>query len=297
MAAWRQFMYRTYLELVKPGIVVGNLITLAGGYLLASRGVVQGSHGALVLLGVALVIGSGCAVNNVIDRDIDRIMERTHARAMATGRISPGSALAFAGLLAVAGFWLLYVATRQVQPLVLLWVGYVVYVGLYSLYLKRTSVHATLIGGVAGAVPPVVGYCSVSGTIDSAALCLFMIYGIWQVPHSYAIAIFRWNDYAAASIPVLPLVQGRHQAKRHIVLYIVAFLVAALSLAALGYAGNFYVAVVLLSGIGWLKTAMAGFSTRDDARWARRVFAVSIAVVVLISAAMAIDATGGPVPH
>lgn len=284
-------MYRTYFELIKPGIVAGNLITLAGGYLLASRGVVDVSHGALVMLGVALVIGSGCTVNNVIDRDIDRVMQRTQARAMATGRISLGSALAFAGILAAAGFWLLHVATRQGQPLVLMFIGYVVYVGLYSLCLKRRSVQATLVGGVAGAVPPVVGYCSVSGTIDSAALCLFVIYGIWQVPHSYAIAIFRWNDYAVASIPVLPLVKGRRQAKRHIVVYIGGFLVAALSLAALGYVGNLYIAVVLLSGILWLKTAMDGFSTRDDARWARRVFAVSIAVVVLISAAMAIDAT------
>ncbi len=282
-------MYSSYFALMKPGIVAGNLISLAGGYLLASRGAVDPGHAALVASGVALVIGSGCAVNNVIDRDIDRVMQRTQARPMATGRIPVASALIFACVLAFAGFGLLYGATRRIEPLALMLVGYVVYVGLYSLFLKRRSVHGTLVGSISGAIPPVVGYCSVRG-IDTAALTLFMIFGIWQMPHSYAIAMFRWNDYAAASIPVLPLVKGRHRAKQRIALHIAAFLAAALSLAALGYVGNLYIALVLLSGIYWLKTALAGFSAGDDARWARRVFGVSIAVVVLISIAMAIDA-------
>jgi len=283
-------MHRIYFELVKPGIVAGNLVSLVGGYLLASRGVVDAIHIALVMSGVALVIGSGCAANNVIDRDIDRLMERTYTRPMAAGSISIRSALTFACVLAFVGFWLLYAATRRIEPLVLMLIGYVVYVGLYSLFLKRRSVHATLIGSISGAIPPVVGYCSVRGTIDTAAVALFVIFGIWQMPHSYAIAMFRWKDYEAACIPILPLVKGRHQAKKRIVLYIAAFLVAALSLAALGYVGNLYISIVLLSGLYWLKIAMDGFRTGDDVRWARRVFAASIAAVVLISVAMAIDA-------
>lgn len=258
--------------------------------MLASQGVVQASHLALVISGAALVIGSGCAANNVIDRDIDRLMERTHARPMATGSISIRSALAFTCILALIGFSLLYAATHRIEPLFLMLVGYVVYVGLYSLCLKRRSVHATLVGSISGAIPPVVGYCSVRGTIDTAAVALFVIFGIWQMPHSYAIAMFRWKDYEAASIPVLPRVKGRPQAKRRIVLYIAAFLAAALSLPALGYVGNLYISAVLLSGLYWLKTAMAGFSASDDARWARRVFAASIAAVVVISVAMSIDA-------
>nr|WP_321270458.1 heme o synthase [Alcaligenes faecalis] len=283
-------MYRTYIELVKPGIVAGNLVSLAGGYLLASRGTVDVSHGALVIFGAALVIGSGCAVNNVIDRDIDRLMMRTHERPMATGRISITSALTFATMLAIVGFMLLYVGTRQIEPLALMLLGYIVYVGLYSLFLKRRSVHSTLVGSISGAIPPVVGYCSVHGTIDTAAVALFVIFGIWQMPHSYAIAMFRWKDYEAACIPLLPLVKGRHHAKKHIAWYIAAFLVAALSLVVLGVVGNLYMSLVLLSGLYWLKTAMDGFSARDDAGWARRVFAVSIGVVALISVAMAIDA-------
>ncbi|CUJ32061.1 Protoheme IX farnesyltransferase [Achromobacter sp. 2789STDY5608633] len=286
-------MYRTYLELVKPGIVAGNLISLAGGYLLASQGVVDASHLALVISGAALVIGSGCAANNVIDRDIDRLMERTYARPMATGSISIRSALAFTRILALIGFSLLYAATHRIAPLFLMLIGYVVYVGLYSLILKRRSVHATLVGSISGAIPPVVGYCSVRGTLDTAAVALFVIFGIWQMPHSYAIALFRWKDYEAASIPVLPLVKGRHHAKRRIVLYIAAFIAAALALPALGYVGNLYLSTVLLSGVYWLKTALAGFSASDDARWARRVFAASIAAVVLISVAMSIDAARG----
>lgn len=282
-------MYRAYLNLLKPGIVVGNLISLTGGYLLASRGAIDATHGAIVALSVALVIGSGCAINNVIDRDIDKLMKRTHARPMANNQIAIESALMFAGLLAIAGFLLLFLVTRQFLSPALLLAGYIVYAGLYSLCLKRKSVHGTLVGSISGAIPPVVGYCSVSGSFDAAALVLLAIFGIWQVPHSYAIAIFRWDDYQAASIPVLPLVKGQRRAKQHIVLYIVAFIAAEMALAALGYVGKRYVALTLVMGIYWLGTAVAGFTTINDATWARKVFAVSIAAVTVLSIAMAID--------
>lgn len=134
-------MYRSYLKLTKPGIVLGNMVSLSGGYFLASRSTIDWLQFVLVLLSVALVIGSGCAVNNVVDRDIDALMARTRTRPMVSGDIPTQAALLFAGLLAVAGFILLYQGTKCLVAVLLLLVGYIVYAGVYTL-LFQAQVHS-----------------------------------------------------------------------------------------------------------------------------------------------------------
>jgi protoheme IX farnesyltransferase len=282
-------MYRSYLKLTKPGIVLGNMVSLSGGYFLASRSTIDWLQFVLVLLSVALVIGSGCAVNNVVDRDIDALMARTRTRPMVSGDIPTQAALLFAGLLAVAGFILLYQGTKCLVAVLLLLVGYIVYAGVYTLLFKRKSIHGTMVGSVSGAMPPVVGYCSASGRFDMAALILLIIFCIWQMPHSYAIAIFRSSDYRAAAIPVYPLVKGTFAAKRHIIGYILAFTCAAALLVPLGYAGVIYLFAALASGIIWFWIALRGLKAQDDIRWARQLFFASIAVVTILSIAMSID--------
>lgn len=282
-------MYRSYLKLTKPGIVLGNMVSLSGGYLLASRSTIDWLQFVLVLLSVALVIGSGCAVNNVVDRDIDALMARTRTRPMVNGEIPTQAALLFAGLLALAGFVLLYQGTKCVVAVSLLLVGYIVYAGVYTLLFKRTSIHGTMVGSVSGAIPPVVGYCAASGRFDMAALILLMMFCIWQMPHSYAIAIFRSSDYRAAAIPVYPLVKGTLAAKRHIIGYTLAFTCAAALLVPLGYAGVIYLFAAQASGITWFWIALRGLKAQDDIRWARQLFFTSIAVVMILSIGMSID--------
>lgn len=282
-------MYRSYLKLTKPGIVLGNMISLSGGYFLASRSTINWSQLVFVLVSVALVIGSGCAVNNVVDRDIDALMTRTRTRPMVSGEISPRAALSFAGLLALSGFVLLHQGTKCLPAIVFLLVGYVVYTGLYTLCFKRLSIHGTMVGSFSGAIPPVVGYCAASGRFDMAALILLVLFSIWQMPHSYAIAIFRSSDYRAAAIPVYPLVKGTLAAKRHIIVYILAFTCVATLLVPLGYAGAIYLLTVLASGIGWLWFGLRGLKAQDDILWARQLFFVSIVVVTILSIAMSID--------
>jgi protoheme IX farnesyltransferase len=282
-------MYRSYLKLTKPGIVLGNMVSLSGGYFLASRSTIDWFQFVLVLLSVALVIGSGCAVNNVVDRDIDALMARTRTRPMVSGDIPTQAALLFAGLLAVAGFILLYQGTKCLVAVLLLLVGYIVYAGVYTLHFKRKSIHGTMVGSVSGAMPPVVGYCAASGRFDMAALILLIIFCIWQMPHSYAIAIFRSSDYRAAAIPVYPLVKGTFAAKRHIIGYILAFTCAAALLVPLGYAGVIYLFATLASGIIWFWIALRGLKVQDDIRWARQLFFASISVVTILSIAMSID--------
>ncbi|WP_059415261.1 heme o synthase [Cupriavidus basilensis] len=282
-------MYRPYLQLTKPGIVMGNMISVTGGFLLASRGDINWTRGCLVALGVALVIASGCVVNNIVDRDIDGLMARTRNRPMVTGAVPMPLALLYACVLGLAGAGLLYAATRQVMPVALVTIGYAVYVGAYTLCLKRSSVHGTLVGSISGAMPPVVGYCAASGRFDAAALTLLVMFSLWQMPHSYAIAIFRAADYRAAAIPVLPVVRGLPAARRHIVAYIAAFTGATLMLGVLGYTGWLYTLAALASGIYWFRLGLAGRTAGDQRRWARKLFFASIAIITVLSFAMSVD--------
>lgn len=286
-------LLKQYLNLAKPGIVFGNLISVTGGFFLASRGDVDLALYLATALGVSLVIASGCVFNNYIDRDIDQKMERTRNRVLAQGLISPAHAIVYACVLGVAGVALLYAASNTLAVMLVL-MGFVVYVGFYSLWLKRSSVYGTLVGSLSGAAPPVVGYCAVSNEFDTGAAILLLIFSLWQMPHSYAIAIFRFNDYQAANIPVLPVIKGISAAKRHIVLYIAAFVVATLMLTLSGYAGYSYFVVAALSGAYWLWMGVSGYKAVDDRVWARKLFTFSIISITMLSVMMSVDFISAP---
>ncbi|WP_458526887.1 heme o synthase [Onishia taeanensis] len=282
-------MLKDYLTLTKPGIIGGNLISVLGGYFLAA----QGEFDLLVFLsavvGLALVIASGCAYNNVIDQDIDRVMQRTQNRPLVQGRVMPAATLWFATALGLAGFGLLALGTNALT-VGLAAFGFIIYVIVYSLWMKRHSEYGTLVGSLSGAVPPVVGYCAVTGTFDTGAMTLLTIFCLWQMPHSYAIAIFRLEDYRAASIPVLPVVRGVHRAKHHILGWILAFIPATLALSIAGYAGPGYFAVALGMGVYWLYLACKGYRAQDEVRWAKSVFGFSILTITALSLMMSVDA-------
>ncbi len=282
-------MIKQYLQVTKPGIIFGNLISVIGGFLLASKGSINFTLFLASLVGVSLVVASGCVFNNVIDRDIDRKMERTKNRVLVKGLISAKTSLVYATLLGIAGFALLYFGANPLA----MWlsvIGFIVYVGIYSLYMKRNSVYGTLIGSLSGAAPPVIGYCAVSNEFDAGALILLAIFSLWQMPHSYAIAIYRFKDYQAANIPVLPVVKGISVAKNHITLYILAFMVATLMLSLGGYAGYKYLVVAAAVSVWWLGMALSGYkSSNDDRIWARKLFVFSIVAITALSVMMSVD--------
>ncbi len=279
--------FKRYLLITKPGIIMGNLISVLGGFFLAANGSQSLQLLLMTLMGVSLVIASGCVFNNYIDRDIDGLMERTRNRVLVKGLISPRASLIYASLLGVAGVVLL----GQINGLAALLggLGFVVYVGLYSLWLKRRSVYGTLVGSLSGAMPPVIGYCAVRGEFDSGALVLLLIFSLWQMPHSYAIAIFRLRDYQAAGIPVLPVMRGIRVTKDHMLGYIIAFALAALMLTGTGYAGYGYLGVALLVSAIWLLLAVNGYRVSDDAVWARKLFFFSIIAISALSLMMSVD--------
>ncbi|MFC0226791.1 heme o synthase [Serratia aquatilis] len=289
-------MIKQYLQVTKPGIIFGNLISVVGGFLLASKGSIDYPLFLATLLGVSLVVASGCVFNNYIDRDIDKKMERTKNRVLVRGLIAPSASLVYATILGIAGFVLLYMAANPLA----MWLavmGFVVYVGVYSLYMKRHSVYGTLIGSLSGAAPPVIGYCAVTNEFDAGALILLAIFSLWQMPHSYAIAIFRFKDYQAANIPVLPVVKGISVAKNHITLYILAFMIATLMLTLGGYAGYKYLIVAAAVSVWWLGMALRGYKTENDSVWARKLFVFSIVAITSLSVMMSIDFSASATPE
>lgn len=282
---------RRYLGLTKPGIILGNGIAALGGFLLAARGEIDPAYLVLTLLGIGLVVASGCVLNNVIDRDIDRLMVRTRQRAMARGEIAPGSAFLYALVLGTTGLGLLIAQTNTLTFLVVL-AGLIVYVGPYSLRTKRQSVHGTLVGSLAGATPALAGYTAVHGQIDAGAVLLFLMFCLWQVPHSYAIAMHRSTDFRTAGIPLAPLRLGASAARRQIFAYVAAFTAVAASMTFTGYTGAGYLLVVGAIGAYWLLLAAQGFDPEDETglrTWARRQFAFSVLAISLVSLMLAID--------
>jgi len=276
------------LSVVKPMIVLGNMMTATAGYLLASRGQADPGRLCTAVTGVALMVAAACVVNNYIDRDLDRKMARTRHRVLAERRVPALFVIGYAAVLAMAGLVLIQIGANLLALSVVL-AGWFVYAGLYSLYLKPRSVHATWIGSLAGAAPPLAGYCAAGNCFDTGALLLLLIFCFWQIPHSYAIAVFRSDDYHAARIPALPIKLGLQTAKRHIMAFIAAFTVSAALLTVTGYTGYLFLTAACAMGLIWLLVARQGFTIHDYKAWGERLFVYSILVLVALSAMLSLE--------
>lgn len=276
-----------YYLLTKPGIILGNLVTVAAGFLLASKGSIDIGLFFATLLGLALIMASACVCNNYIDRSIDKKMKRTKNRALVTGLISGTQAIIFAFFLGVLGTLTLLTYTNLLTVMIAGF-GFFVYVVLYSFW-KCHTIYGTAIGSIAGAVPPVVGYCAVSNHLDAGALILFAMMVLWQMPHFFSIAIYHFDDYAAAKIPVLPILKGTLRAKIHMVLYIIAFIFTAILLTFLDYTGNVYLVIAISLGLIWLGLCVKGFNCGNDKIWGRKMFHLSLVVITALSFVIPFD--------
>lgn len=271
-------MFKNYLLLTKPGIVMGNAITCIGGFCLAFTTPFAWSLFGLTLLGLSLIVAAGCVSNNYIDRIPDGKMERTKNRPLVKGKINPAQALFFATALLLGGSGILLL-TVNLLSFVFSLLGFIIYLFFYS-FSKYKTPHATLIGSVAGAIPPLVGYTAASQRIDMIGGILFLMIALWQMPHFYAIALFRMEEYSKASIPVMPLVRGLKITKMQMFLYICGFIGVALLLPLLQPMGKLYVASLLTLGCAWLWIAARGFKCTNEKLWARKMFVCSLAVVM-----------------
>lgn len=281
-------MFKHYLQLTKPGIIRGNLIAAAAGFFLASQGQIDWQTFMAVCVGTTLIVASGCVFNNYVDRDIDAMMKRTCQRELVQKLVPVSHAITLGFASGIIGFATLYFYTSFLAFAFGL-LGFIVYVGFYTLYYKRQSVHGTLIGGLSGACPPVIGYCAVTNQFDAGAVILFITFCIWQIPHSYAIAIYRFNDYKAASIPVLPIKEGVDKARTHIMAYIIAFAIAALALSYLGYAGSWYALGVGLVSMYWLYLAKVSFQKMPTEQWGKQLTVFSIVCIMVFCLLISVD--------
>ncbi len=285
-------MMKTYLYLTKPGIVWGNCVAATGGFMLAANGNPDGALYLLAMLGVGLIVASGCVFNNIIDTDIDSLMSRTQKRALVVGKISKKSAMIYAYALGIAGFSILFWFVNLSAFLMGLF-GFYVYVIMYSVFYKRSSVHGTLIGSMSGATPPVIGYLAVVGEPNLASLLIFLGFCAWQMPHSYAIAIFRKHDYQASSIPLLPIVKGLKSAQMQMLVYTLLYLLTIILLFVYHYVS--YVTLIAMSAIclHWLYQTIVLFKPNDESfdaqKWGKKLFISSIIAVTVFSFVISID--------
>lgn len=278
---------RDYYLLSKPGIIQGNALSLLAGNVLAIT--LYGFNAWITLavfVGTCLVIGSACVFNNILDREMDRRMQRTRDRALARGTISIRAAAIYGAVIGLAGLAILWI---WVNPFVTLLgvISLVWYVLIYG-YAKRTTPWSTLIGSVCGAMPPVAGYVALTGSIDLAAVILFAILTVWQMPHFYALAIRRRDEYAAAEWPVLPVVRGVNVTKKRIIAYMVLFCFTAPLLTLAGYTGMVYFVASIALAVYWLVIAVRTWSEPNDHKWAGRIFGISLLVLSLQSLLIAI---------
>jgi len=262
-------------------VLYGNALTAAAGFLLAARGRFDLGLFLALFIGTTLVIASACVINNVLDRDIDTVMERTRNRATVTGRVAARNAVLFSIGLGIVGMIVLVAWTNWLVVLIGAG-GFLVYVVAYGMLSKRLSIHGTLVGSVSGAAPILAGYVAVTGTIDAGAVIAFLAMFFWQMPEFYSIAIYRRDEYSRAGIPVISVVRGVKNTIVQILIYTIAFVAATMLLFAFGYTGVVYAIVMGALGLSWIGLGVAGLRTADAATWARRMFRFSLVIVLAL---------------
>ena len=277
---------RDYLTLTKPRIMTLLLLTGAAGMFVGAQGVPPLGLFAVTMLGLALACGGASALNHVLDSDIDALMgSRTRERPVAAGRVSPEQALEFGILLSAISFALLASAVN-VLTAVLALVGNLFYVLVYTRWLKRSTPQNIVIGGAAGAVPPLVGYAAATGSLALPALWLFLIVFLWTPPHFWALALMIKNAYAAAGVPMLPVVRGDRETARQIVLYSLAMV--AFTVAVGLWLGPLYTVAAVVLGAVFI--ALAVLLRRDLSRARAQVlFHYSLLYLALLFTAAALD--------
>jgi len=279
--------WRDYLELTKPRVVALIVLTAVIGTLLATPGLPPLDALVFGNLGIALAAASAAAINHLVDRRIDARMGRTRKRPLPSGHLAPAQALIFALLLGVASMVIL-VAFVNVLTAVLTFTSLIVYALVYTVWLKRATPQNIVIGGAAGATPPVLGWVAVTNHIDPQPLLLFLIIFAWTPPHFWALAIARRHDYAKADIPMLPVTHGVEFTRLHVLLYTVLLCVVTMLPYMTGMSGLIYLLAAALLNARFLALAIALKITRRD-ELPMRMFRFSISYLMWLFLALLLD--------
>lgn len=280
-------LLRSYYVLCKPNVVYMMLICALVGMLLAEESVTSVTNIVVALIGIALCSGSAAAINQVIDRKADAAMTRTDQRPLPQGELSATHASSFAFVIGVVGALVLYLYINTLT-MILTIASLIGYAFIYTVYLKRATPQNIVIGGLAGAAPPLLGWAAISNTIDPYALLLVLIIFVWTPPHFWALAIYRKDEYAKESIPMLPVTHGVAFTKLQIVLYtIILFIVSILPYIVLMSGGIYLISAVILSSMFMYYSIRLYFSSDDEI--AMKTFNFSIYYIFLIFVALLCD--------
>jgi protoheme IX farnesyltransferase len=282
----RQY-WRDYVELTKPKVVALITFTAMVGMFLATSTMVPWDVLVFGSLGIALSAGSAAAINHLVDRRIDAVMARTCNRPLPSGHLDTRQVLLFAVLIGALGVTLL-IAFANPLTAVLTFCSLIGYAVIYTVFLKRATPQNIVIGGAAGAAPPLLGWTAVTGQVEAGALLLFLIIFIWTPPHFWALAIHRRQDYVKADIPMLPVTHGVEFTRLHILLYTVMLFLVTLLPFLIGMSGSLYLVGAVLLGGRFLWYALRLFATADD-RWAMPTFGFSIVYLFGLFTVLMID--------
>ena len=284
---------RDFVALLKPRVMSLVVFTGAVGLYLAP-GHLHPVLAAIAILCIAVGAGAAGAINMWYERDIDALMTRTRDRPIPAGRMDPAEALAFGIVLSIASVVVMALAVNLAAAAILaLSIGFYVFV--YTVWLKRRTPQNIVIGGAAGAFPPMIGWAAVTGDVSLASLALFAIIFMWTPPHFWALALFRSGDYAKAGVPMLPVTHGAEETRRQILLYTVALLPVTLSPWFLGFAGLVYLVAASVLGLIFLAGAVAVYRETGE-RAARGLFGYSIVYLFLLFGLLVLDRTPGYLP-
>lgn len=289
-ARYERASWKEYLALAKPRMILTNLITAFGGFWVASKWSIDWMSLVYMLIGSALIMGSGCVFNNVLDRDHDTLMERTKKRAIPTGRIPLRGAIAYGSILGLLGLGVLFYLVNPLTAILGI-IGHIAYVIIYTYWLKPTSTWSTSVGGISGAVPPVIGYCAVDGVLDAGAILLFGLLFFWQPPHFWALGIRKKEEYRKAGYPLLPVVKGVLRTKWQMIPYLIALFPTTILLYTMNYVGLVFLIGGLLLLTIWTWQCIAGLFTKDDNAWSMRAFKYSLYYLTFVFVLMIIDTT------
>jgi protoheme IX farnesyltransferase len=281
------FAWRDYLALCKPRVVALMLLTVVVGMYLAAPGWIDLSLVALTLVGVGLSAGSAAAINHLVDRHIDAVMARTKKRPVARGRVSVVQALIFAITIGFIGLVLLFLFVNPLTAL-LTFITLIGYAGIYTGYLKRATSQNIVIGGLAGAAPPLLGWVAVTNQLTPESLLLVLIIFTWTPPHFWALAIYRFEEYRHAQIPMLPVTHGIPYTKLSIYLYTILLLLVSILPFIIGMSGCFYLVGALILGLRFLYWAHKLYRS-ERAVVAMQTFKFSIVYLMLLFVVLLID--------
>jgi len=281
------FPWHDYLELCKPKVVILMLLTAIVGMHLATPGFVPWRILLFATIGIALAAASAAVINHLVDRRIDAIMSRTKRRPIATGKITPKQSMIFAFILACLAMGILVFFVNTLTA-ILSFITLVAYAGIYTMFLKRATPQNIVIGGIAGAAPPLLGWSAVTGHIDPNSLLLVLIIFVWTPPHFWSLAIYRHQDYAKAGIPMLPVTHGIRFTKICIVLYTILLLAITTLPFVTGMSSTIYLIGALILGLRFLYWSILLLRT-EKAITAMKTFRFSITYLMLLFLLLLID--------